>query len=155
MSIFQVSARFSVLTFQFCNYRCLYPSFLEELVIYHFKERQWIFMDVYYFYIPKVPNIFNFLLWSWMTSSYSLNITLVLSPVNSAKFFSRRRIFPIITLFAHYYYWLLFVYKNSYVLCLHKVLHVNQIIKWKIISVGEPPRQILRYKAVFRINHSS
>jgi len=46
------------------------------------------------------------------------------------------------------------MYKNSYVLCLHKVLHAMQIIKWKIISVGELPRQILRYKTVFRVNNS-
>lgn len=50
----------SVLTFQFLNYSGLEPDLLEEPTICNFKERQWIFKDIYCFNIPKGPSIFNF-----------------------------------------------------------------------------------------------
>jgi len=66
MPFVQTSTRFSVLTFQTLNYRGLEPALLEEPRICNFKARQWIFKDIYCFYVPKTPSIFNFLLWSWV-----------------------------------------------------------------------------------------
>lgn len=163
MPIAQTSTTFSVLTFQIFNYRWLEPDLLQELRIWNFKERQWIFKDIYYVSIHKVPSIFNLLLRSWVTSLYVMTTTLILSSMcsklpflwalwqneNSSVFFQSQFCQLLC------YYWFLFMCKNSYALCLHKMLHANQIIKWKIISVSEPPRQILKYKTTFRVNQSS
>lgn len=159
MSIVQTSTRFSVLTFQILNYRWLEPDVLEELRICNFKERQWIFKDIYYISIHKGPNL---LLWSWVTSLYVMATTLILSSMCSQLPFlwalwqkeSSSVFFQLQFCQLLCYYWFLFMCKNSYVLCLHKMLHANQITKWKKISVSEPPRQILRYKTTFRVDQS-
>lgn len=161
MSIYQISTRFSVLAFQICSYVCQDPDFLEELKVLNFEDRYWIFKDVYCFHIHRGPTIFNSILRCSVTSLCTIDITLILSLVGSqlpSNLFSRRKILQCLS--NYYFSWLCVTVgsclRTGTVVCstLQKILSANQIIKWKIISIGEYPRQIIRYKTVFSYHFS-
>lgn len=142
MPIVQTSTRFSLLAFQIPDHRGLEPDLLEELRICNSKKGNRYLRSLTASTYSKVQASLTF--YFRVTSFYIMARTLILSPGCSWLTFlwalwqkENISVFFQLLLYKLWHYNLfLFMYKSSYVLCLHKLLHANQIIKWKIISTG-------------------